>query len=693
MSASLFDLSAEDIKARHHKLSKDVARHDALYHGQDNPEITDAEYDALRRELEQLEADHPELKTADSAANKVGAAPARGFRKVKHSVPMLSLSNVFSEDELHDFLERIKRFLGLSDDEKLEIVAEPKIDGLSCSLRYENGTLVLAATRGDGAEGEDITENVMTISDIPENLPSGAPPVLEVRGEIYMRRGDFAALNKRQEEDGKPVFANPRNAAAGSVRQLDSSITKSRPLHFFAYGLGGAAAGYSPASQFDIIENLRGWGFSISEWAQRFKNAEGLMDNYQALLEARPDLDYEIDGIVYKVNRLDWQERLGFVARAPRWATAHKFPAEQAVTIINKIEVQVGRTGAITPVARLEPITVGGVVVSNATLHNEDEIARKDIRAGDHVVIQRAGDVIPQVVKVLTDKRTGAEEPFVPQEHCPICKSLAIREEGEAVRRCTGGLICAAQAVERLKHFVSRLAFDIEGMGDKVIKLFWEKELVKNPADIFTLAEKNKSLEEPLETWEGWGEKSAENLFAAIDERRKISFNRFIYALGIRQIGEATAKRLAASYGDLRTLQAAMIAARDHESEAFDDLLSIEDIGPAAADDLIGFFAEDMNLDILARLSAMLEIEPYAVPQNADSAVSGKTVVFTGSLVTMTRQEAKARAEALGAKVSGSVSKKTDYVVAGADAGSKLKKAKELDVTVLSEEEWNDLIA
>lgn len=686
---ALFDLSLEDARARHKKLAKEIARHDALYHGEDNPEISDAEYDALRRELEQIEADYPALKTADSPSEKVGAAPAKGFKKVKHNIPMLSLGNVFGEDDLSDFLAKIRRFLGLATDADIDIAAEPKIDGLSCALRYENGVLVQAATRGDGSEGEDITANVKTIKSIPHELKGSPPDILEVRGEIYMGRDDFATLNKAQIDAGKQVFANPRNAAAGSVRQLNPDVTASRPLGFFAYAIGEASEKFYGTHR-ELHDKLTAWGLPVSE-GKLCHNKHDMMDYYEDVMARRPDLDYDIDGIVYKVNDVALQERLGFVSRAPRWATAHKFPAEQAVTVINDIDIQVGRTGALTPVARLQPITVGGVVVSNATLHNEDEIARKDIKIGDHVVIQRAGDVIPQVVKVVTDKRTGKERDFTMPDHCPICHSLAIREEGEAVRRCTGGLVCEAQAVERLKHFVSRLAFDIEGMGDKVIKLFWEKELVRNPVDIFTLAEKNKTLAEPLETWDGWGDKSVENLFAAIEDRRKTPFNRFIYALGIRQIGEATAKRLAASYGDPQAWRDAMMAAADREGAAYADLLSIEDIGPAAADDLIGFFAEDMNRDIFSQLLDLLEIEPYQAPQNTDSAVSGKIVVFTGTLTTMTRQEAKARAENLGAKVSGSVSKKTDYVVAGEDAGSKLKKATKLGVSVLSEDEWNKM--
>lgn len=692
MTDMLFDMDAQDAKARHKRLAEQIRHHDEQYYRKDAPEISDADYDALRKELEELEAAHPELVTEDSPTQQVGAAPAAGFKKVKHAVPMLSLSNVFSDEDVSDFLARVRRFLGLDPENTLEILAEPKIDGLSCSLRYENRRLVLAATRGDGATGEDITANVRSIADVPEELPASAPDILEVRGEIYMRRDDFMALNKRQEEAGKPVFANPRNAAAGSVRQLDPSITAQRPLHFFGYALGECSEKFAE-TQNGIRDKLASFGFSISEPSAVCTSLDDIIRHYQMILEQRPELPFEIDGVVYKVNRLDWQERLGFVSRAPRWATAHKFPAEQAVTILKDIDIQVGRTGALTPVARLEPITVGGVVVSNATLHNEDEIARKDVKIGDHVVIQRAGDVIPQVVKVLAEKRTGQEQDFVFPDHCPACSSLAIREEGEAVRRCTGGLICPAQAVERLKHFVSRQAFDIEGMGDKVIALFWEKGLLHSPADIFRLAEKNESLDTPLQQWEGWGEKSAAKLFAAIEEKRDIPLERFIYALGIRQVGQATAKRLAASYGTIEAWEKEMIAAADHDSDAYRDLLSIEDIGPAVADDLTGFFAEGHNLDVLHDLADLLQIRPYERPQTVDSPVTGKTIVFTGKLSLFTRDEAKAKAEALGAKVSGSVSAKTDYVVAGADAGSKLKKANELGVKVLSEEEWQALAA
>ncbi len=718
MNGSLLDLDAFDARVRHAELVKEIRRHDALYYQEDQPEVSDAQYDELRAELLKLEAKYPELITPDSPTQTVGAAPSKGFRKVKHNVPMLSLSNVFDWDEYGEFRDRVMRFLNLKSGEGLEILAEQKIDGLSCSLRYENRKLVLAATRGDGMEGEDITANVKTISDVPKELPADAPDILEVRGEIYMRRGDFQRLNEGLAAEGKKIFANPRNAAAGSVRQLDSAITAKRPLHFFGYAL---ADNLDLPTQKAVREVLEKWGFSTPEPSYVGTGVDGPVRYYNEILESRPHLDYEIDGIVYKVNRLDYQQRLGFVSRSPRWATAHKFPAEQAVTVLRDIDIQVGRTGALTPVARLEPISVGGVVVSNATLHNADEIARKDIRIGDTVVIQRAGDVIPQVVRVLTEKRSGKEREFVFPDHCPACGSLAIREGDDVVVRCTGGLICPAQAVERLKHFVSRLAFDIEGLGAKIIEEFYNEGLIKSPADIFRLEEKNASLDVPIREREGWGALSEKNLFEAIKARRVIALNRFIYALGIRQIGEATAKRLAAAYGTLENLNKAMVKAskdpRFHgenkkgenaeskktvspakagglteESPEYDDLISIEDIGPAVADDLIGFFAEEHNQEVLRALEAELTVEPYEVPQAGDSPVAGKTVVFTGTLEQTGRAEAKAKAESLGAKVAGSVSKKTDYVVAGADAGSKLKKAQELGVAVLSEQEWLSLI-
>lgn len=680
----------DSLRARHADLAALIRHHDILYHQKDAPEISDAEYDALRRELEEIETRHPDLSTADGPLFSVGAAPARGFRKVRHAVPMLSLSNIFAEGEIGEFLTRLRKFLNLSPEDALEVVAEPKIDGLSCCLRYEGRKLALAATRGDGAEGEDITENIRTIADVPQTLPADAPDVIEVRGEIYMRRDDFSALNARQEAAGKPVFANPRNAAAGSARQLDPAITAQRPLHFFGYALGECPDPVA-RTQSGIRKTLATWGFAGAEpWAV-CKDAEDLAAYYRAVLESRAEIPYDIDGVVYKADRLDFQERLGFVSRAPRWAVAHKFPAERAVTVLRDIAVQVGRTGALTPVAILEPVTVGGVVVSRATLHNEDEIARKDVRVGDHVVLQRAGDVIPQIVEVLKDKRTGVETPFAFPETCPACGSRAVREAGEVARRCTGGLVCPAQAVERLRHFASRLAFDIEGLGEKIVQELWDADLVRAPADIFRLREKNAALETPLESRDGWGALSVKNLFDAIAARRRISLPRFIYALGIPQVGEATAKRLAGAYGTLAEWKAAMAAAQPRAGEAYDVLLSIEDIGPSVAADILDFFAEPHNLAALADLESQVEAEPYVAPKAGDSPVAGKTVVFTGTLETFTREEAKARAEALGAKVAGSVSKKTDYVVAGADAGSKLAKARELGVTVLTEAQWREM--
>lgn len=687
---SLFDLDHEDARAKHKKLSLKMREADHAYYNEDDPVLTDAEYDQLRQDLENLEKQYPDLVSPDSPTQKIGAKPSKGFKKVVHAVPMLSLSNVFSEEDVEEFLQKIRRFLNLPEDKNIEVVAEPKIDGLSCSLRYEGQKLMQAATRGDGAEGEDITDNIKTISCIPQSLPDDAPDILEVRGEIYMGRQAFNRLNQKQEEDGKKIFANPRNAAAGSVRQLDSTITAERELGFFGYAIGQSGAKFY-TTQEELRQKLASWGIPETPY-KICKTISDIMEYYEDLQKKRPDLDYEIDGIVYKVNNTKWQERLGFISRSPRWATAHKFPAEQAITRIHAIDIQVGRTGALTPVARLKPITVGGVVVSNATLHNEDEIVRKDIREGDYVLIQRAGDVIPQVVEVLKEKRTGEEKEFSPLTECPECGAHAVREEGEAIRRCTGGMTCPKQAVECLKHFVSRLAFDIDGLGDKIIQSFWDDELIKNPFDIFTLEARNKTTLTPIRAREGWGDLSEKNLFESINTRRNIEFNRFIYALGIRQVGEATAKRLASNYGDLKTLTEAMKNAHDIESESFHDLIAIEDIGEIVAKDIIAFFNEAHNLDILDKLSAELTIIPYETPKASDSPVAGKTVVFTGTLTKMTRAEAKSKAERLGAKVSGSVSKKTDYVVAGEEAGSKLKKARELDVNILSEEEWLSLI-
>jgi len=558
---------------RHKELSSLILKHDELYYQEDAPEVSDHDYDQLRKEINDLEKKHSDLITPDSPTQKIGAKPSKGFEKIKHKVPMLSLGNVFTEDDLEGFAQKVTRFLGL-EGSNIDIIAEPKIDGLSCSIRYESGKIVYAATRGDGYEGEDITKNILSISDVPKTITGDVPDVLEVRGEVYMQKNDFADLNKRQEEQGKQVFANPRNAAAGSLRQLDPKITASRPLHFFGYAVGDVSENIS-ATQWGVREKLVEWGFVSTSPAACCKNIKEIISYYKEISKVRPELNYEIDGVVYKINNLEYQERLGFVSRSPRWATAHKFPAEQANTVINDIDIQVGRTGVLTPVARLEPVTVGGVVVSNATLHNENEIKRKDIRIGDQVVIQRAGDVIPQVVSVIKDKRPSGSNKYIFPRKCPVCHSNAIREEGEVAWRCTGGLVCKAQAVERLKHFVSRLAFDIDGFGTKIVQQFWDEGLIKTPVDIFRLETLDKTSLTPIKAKQGWGELSAKNLFQAINNKRKIEFNRFIYALGIRQIGEATAKRLAVTYVDLQNLQNSMLKAKDKNSNEYEDLLNI----------------------------------------------------------------------------------------------------------------------
>ena len=681
-------LTRKQAAAELERLAEAIAHHDRLYHQQDAPEISDADYDALRRRNEAIEARFPDLIRDDSPSRRVGAAPAAGFAKVRHAVPMLSLSNSFSDEEVADFLARIRRFLGLSEEEEVAVLAEAKIDGLSCALRYENGRLARGATRGDGTTGEDITANVRTLDDVPIRLRGkGWPDLLEVRGEVFIRRSDFARLNEQQEAAGEKIFANPRNAAAGSLRLLDASITAARPLHFLAYHWGELSAPIGKSLS-EARRNLDDWGFAVNEPARLCRNLDELLQTYRTIMAERAQIPHDIDGVVYKVDRLDLQERLGFVSRAPRWATAHKFPAEQAETILHKITIQVGRTGALTPVANLEPITVGGVVVSRATLHNEDEIKRKDVREGDSVVVQRAGDVIPQVVSVDLAKRPKGSKPYVFPETCPVCGSHAAREPGEAVRRCTGGLICAAQAVERLKHFVGRTAFDIEGLGSKHIEAFWQDGLLKAPGDIFRLPDHESEIAER----EGWGAQSAANLAKAIEERRRIGLDRVIYALGIRQVGEATARLLARHYGTLADWRAAMASASDPEGEAYADLINIDGIGPSVAADILAFIDEPHNQEVLDHLDALLEIEAVAAPSSSDSPVAGKTVVFTGTLTAMTRPEAKVRAEALGAKVAGSVSKKTDYVVVGADAGSKARKAEELGVTILSEEAWLEMI-
>jgi DNA ligase (NAD+) len=675
-------MSDEQARLAHDELADALHAHNAAYYQDDAPMVSDAEYDALFQQLVALEAAFPELKTEDSPTQKVGAAPSQGFAKIRHAIPMLSLGNAFDDEDVAEFLTRIRRFLSIGDDEPLEIVGEPKIDGLSVSLRYEDGVFVRGATRGDGAEGEDITANLRTIHDIPEKLAGNAPGIAEIRGEVYLPKSAFRALNETQKANDAKIFANPRNAAAGSLRQLDSAITAQRPLRMFAYSWGEFSANVAD-SQWEFLETVSNWGFQTNPISRLCTTLEEVLRLYQDIGEQRAQLDYDIDGVVYKVNRIDLQRRLGFVSRAPRWAIAHKFPAEQATTILKGIDIQVGRTGSLTPVARLEPVTVGGVVVSNATLHNEDEIARKDVRIGDTVVIQRAGDVIPQVVRPVLEKRPQGAVPYAFPTTCPVCGSEAVRDVDEAVRRCTGGLICSAQSVERLKHFVSRNAFDIEGLGAKNITAFHEDGLVNGPADIFRLAEKRDTLLER----EGWGDQSVDNLLAAIDERRRIGLDRFIYALGIRQIGQATARLLARTYGTVDAWRASMADAQDRAGEAYQDLLNIDGIGASVAEDLLAFVHEDHNRQVLDDLENLLEIEAFAAPPS-DSALAGKTIVFTGTLEKMTRSEAKARAEALGAKVSGSVSSKTDLLVAGPGAGSKAKKAAELGIETIDEDGW-----
>ncbi len=673
-------------RAEHARLGAEIAGHDKRYYQEDAPSVSDAEYDDLRRRYQALEAAFPELADSNSLSRKVGAAPAEKFAKVRHAVPMLSLGNIFADEEVDEFCARVRRFLGLREDVPLAMTAEPKIDGLSCTLRYEDGELRQAATRGDGYEGEDVTANVRTIKAIPNRL-TGAPKIFEARGEVYMRLADFAALNARQAEAGKPTFANPRNFAAGSLRQLDPRITASRPLAFFAYAWGEVSEPFA-STQFGAIEAMARFGLPTNPRTKLCRSAADLVAHYHAIEAERANLGYDIDGVVYKVDDLALQQRLGFVSRSPRWATAHKFPAERATTVLEAIEIQVGRTGALTPVAKLKPVTVGGVVVSNATLHNEDEIARKDVRIGDTVVVQRAGDVIPQVVEVVLDKRAPGAEPFKFPETCPACGSAALREldektgEADVVRRCTGHLVCPAQAVEGLKHFASRNAFDIEGLGDKQIELFFKEGLVRTPADIFTLSARDGQGRPPLRDWEGFGETSVKNLFDAIDLRRTIALNRFLFALGIRHVGETNARRLARHFRDWETFRAAARAA-----DAAEELGSVEGIGPVVAETVADFFAEPRNEAALDALLREVTVEPMEAVA-AGHPLAGKTIVFTGSLERMSRDEAKAMAERLGAKVSGSISGKTDLVVAGPGAGSKLAKARELGVETIDEEEW-----
>ncbi len=763
-------LTEPQARDRHAELAAEIARHDALYHAEDAPEISDADYDALRRELLDLEAAHPTLAAADGPAKQIGAAPSTQFAPVRHGVPMLSLDNAFDEGEARDFAARVARFLKLPTEEPVAFVAEPKIDGLSASLRYESGVLVRGATRGDGRTGEDVTANLRTLDEIPERLSGkGWPEMIEVRGEVYVSNADFEAFNQAAVEAGSRTYANPRNFAAGSLRQKNPEISRARPLRFFAYAWGESSDDFAE-TQWGALQKLRDWGFPVNDRAERVEDAEGLIAIYRGLERDRAALGYDIDGVVYKVDRLDWQKRLGFVARSPRWAIAHKFAAQQATTVLEGIDIQVGRTGSLTPVARLHPVTVGGVVVRNATLHNEDEIARKDVRVGDTVTLQRAGDVIPQIVGVVDADRPDRGPAYVFPTECPVCGSEAVREEGEARRRCTGGLICDAQIVERLKHFVSRRAFDIEGLGEKQLIAFHQRSWLKEPADIFRLAKDEARLDE-LRTEDGYGDLSVRNLVAGIEARRVIALERLIFALGIREIGEQTSLLLAREFGDWKSFHAAAleasegvpspewsrlsethavsprvmailaeatppatdpwpdapldqkialafpglaaparrglaalasewagiveltrVAREDGPHPTLNRIAGVAGVGPVAARAIAEFFHEPHNRAVVETLVAELKTIEDAERPQADSPVSGKTVVFTGSLERFTRDEAKARAESLGAKVSGSVSKKTDYVVAGPGAGSKLADAEKHGVTVLTEEAWLDLI-
>ena len=686
------------------RLAQQIAYHNERYHAEDAPEISDAEYDALVRRNAELESLFPHLIRPDSPSRAVGASPSGHLAKVAHARPMLSLDNAFADEDISDFVGRVRRFLSLAENAEVALTAEPKIDGLSCSLRYERRQLVQAATRGDGQVGEDVTANVRTIADteIPKRLPADAPDLFEIRGEIYMDRGDFDALNHQQAAAGGKIFANPRNAAAGSLRQKDAAITAARPLRFFPHGWGEASS-LPGETQSAVVAAIVGWGFRDTGLFVRADGADEALAHYRRIEAMRADLPFDIDGVVYKVDRLDWQARLGFVAKAPRWAIAHKFPAERAQTTLEKIDIQVGRTGKLTPVARLKPVTVGGVVVQNATLHNADEIARLGVRPGDRIVVQRAGDVIPQIVENLT--RGEPREPWPFPDHCPECGSEAVREEGEVDVRCTGGLICPAQRVERLRHFVSRNAMDIEGLGGTHVESFFADGLISSPADIYLLTS------DKLIGREGWGEISANKLIEAIERSRTRSLDRFLFALGIRHVGQVTARDLARRYHTLENLRAVIGTAveqrhalrpavgesderfRLRAAKEMAAIIETPGIGPEVADALVAFFAEPHNQEVIAALLANGVAPAAVVHETRASQVSGQTVVFTGSLETLSRDEAKAQAESLGAKVSGSVSAKTDLVVAGPGAGSKLKKAAELGIRVIDEQQWAEIVA
>ncbi|WP_448578500.1 NAD-dependent DNA ligase LigA [Thermaurantiacus sp.] len=679
-------LTEGEARAELARLAEAIARANRKYYQEDAPEISDADYDAMVRRVQAIEARFPHLVRPDSPTAQVGAAPVPAFGEIVHAKAMLSLDNGFSDSDVADFLGRVRRFLSLAEEEPVALTAEAKIDGLSLSLRYEGGRLLHAATRGDGQKGENVTANALTIADIPRQLPAAAPWICEVRGEVYLGWADFEALNAQQESLGARRFANPRNAAAGSLRQLDPAVTAARPLRFLAHGWGEMSA-LPGNTQYDVMQALRSFGFPVSDTLVRVDGLEGALAHYRSLLERRAALGFDIDGVVYKVDRIDWQERLGFVARSPRWALAHKFPAEQAIARLRAIDIQVGRTGALTPVARLDPVSVGGVVVTNATLHNEDEIARKDLRVGDLVIVQRAGDVIPQILGVKTDAREHALlPPFRFPDHCPECGSAAVREAGEAVRRCTGGLTCPAQRIERLKHFVARRALDIEGLGARSIEDFAARGWLSSPADIFLLPARRAELA----ALPGWGEQSAENLLSAIEARRRPTLDRFLFALGIRHVGEVTARDLARRVGDWQGMERLLDELVELSPEARVPAIGVQGIGPEVANALADFWGEPHNRDSVRRLLEQVTPEPVAAPA-ATSPLAGKTLVFTGTLETMSRDEAKAIADRLGARVAGSVSQRTDLVVAGRDSGSKRARAEALGVTIVDEAQWRAL--
>ncbi len=690
MSHDNTSLTEIEAKQQLEQLALEIAQHDQAYYNHDDPTISDAQYDALRKKNDALEAQFPHLVRPDSPNKRVGSVVSEQFDKIEHKAPMLSLSNAFSSEDIDEFFARIRRFLSLAENTPVEIYGEPKIDGLSFSALFENGKLVHVATRGNGQVGEDITNNMKTIESFPDVLEGDdIPSAIEIRGEVYMSHDDFISLNQAQEAANKKIFANPRNAAAGSLRQLDPSITASRPLKYFVYGIG-LLEGYEPSTQQNMVSMLKHWGFDTNEHTRRCSATDEVMAYYDYMNDLRPTLGYDIDGLVYKVNDIALQQRLGNVTRSPRWAIAHKFPAQKAKTLLEEINIQVGRTGALTPVAYLKPVNVGGVMVSRATLHNQDEIARKDIRVGDTVVIQRAGDVIPQVVSVDIQKRPKDTKEFIFPDHCPVCNGHAIRTEGEAVTRCSNGLMCSAQAVEGLKHFVSKDAFDIEGLGQKQVEEFYNDHIIRTPIDIFKLEERDR--QNPLISIahrDGWGVKSVQKLFDAIRARKEIELDRFIYSLGIRFVGKTTARMLSLNYKTPTAFVDAMKHLDQEEYRA--QLLDIDGIGEKVAESLCYFFAEDVNLSMINELMSELTVIENQM-SSVQTALTGKTIVFTGTLEKMSRSEAKATAERLGAKVSGSVSKKTDYVVAGADAGSKLKKATELGVNVITEDEWIGMV-